>query len=44
MNMQHKVNHLLDKINKVGYDNLTEEEKEDLYFHSRHLGKDLEKD
>jgi len=44
MNMQQKVDRLLDKINKVGYDNLTEEEKEDLYFHSRHLGKDLEKD
>jgi len=44
MNMQQKVDRLLDRINKVGYDNLTEEEKEDLYFHSRHLGKDLEKD
>ena len=44
MNMQQKVDHLLDKINKVGYDSLTKEEKEDLYFHSRHLGKDIEKD
>ena len=44
MNMQQKVDRLLDKINKVGYDNLTEEEKEDLYFHSRHLGKNLKKD
>ena len=44
MNMQQKVDRLLDKINKVGYDSLTKEEKEDLYFHSRHLGKDIEKD
>ena len=44
MNMQKTVDHLLDKINKVGYDGLTEDEKDKLYIHSRHLGKDKEKD
>ena len=44
MNMQQTVDRLLDKINKVGYDGLTEDEKDELYIHSRHLGKDLEKD
>ncbi len=44
MNMQQTVDRLLDKINKVGYDGLTEEEKDELYIHSRHLGKDREKD
>jgi len=44
MNMQQTVDRLLDKINKVGYDGLTEDEKDELYTHSRHLGRDQEKD
>ena len=44
MNMQQTVDCLLDKINKVGYDGLTEDEKDELYTHSRHLGRDQEKD
>jgi hypothetical protein len=34
----------LDKISEVGYDGLTEDEKDELMIHSRHLGRDLEKD
>jgi len=44
MNMQQTVDRLLDKINKVGYDGLTEDEKDELYTHIRHLGRDQEKD
>jgi hypothetical protein len=44
MNMQQTVDRLLDKINKFGYDGLTEDEKDELFIHSRHLGKDREKD
>ncbi|MCF7804584.1 MAG: rhomboid family intramembrane serine protease [Candidatus Marinimicrobia bacterium] len=35
-----EIDRILDKINKVGYDNLTEEEKELLYQASKHLADD----
>ena len=44
MKMQHNIDRLLDKISEVGYDGLTEDEKDELMTHSRHLGRDLEKD
>ena len=44
MKLQQNVDRLLDKISEVGYDGLTEDEKDTLLIHSRHLGKDLEKD
>ncbi|MFQ6677364.1 MAG: rhomboid family intramembrane serine protease [Fidelibacterota bacterium] len=44
MKMQHKVDHLLDKINKVGFENLTEEEKDFLYRSSKDFSRGREKD
>jgi len=44
MNMQQTVDRLLDKINRVGYEGLTEDEKDELYIRSQHLGKGREKD
>jgi membrane associated rhomboid family serine protease len=44
LNRQQTVDFLLDKINQVGYDELTEDEKDELYINSRHLGKDIDKD
>ena len=44
MKMQNNIDRLLDKISEVGYDGLTEDEKDELMIHSRHLGRDLEKD
>ena len=44
MNMQQNVDRLLDKIREVGYDGLTDDEKDELFTRSRHLGKDLDKD
>ena len=44
MKMQQKVDHLLDKINKVGYENLTEEEKDLLYKASQDFSRGKEKD
>ena len=44
MNMQQNVDRLLDKISEVGYDGLTDDEKDELFTRSRHLGKDLDKD
>ena len=38
------IDKLLDKINDVGYDGLNEKEKKDLYNHSRHLGKNQNRD
>jgi hypothetical protein len=42
MNMQQNVDRLLDKIREVGYDGLTDDEKDELFTRSRHLGKDLD--
>ena len=42
--MQQNVDRLLDKIREVGYDGLTDDEKDELFTRSRHLGKDLDKD
>jgi len=44
MNMQQNVDRLLDKIREVGYDGLTDDEKDELFTRSRHLGKNLDKD
>ena len=44
LNMQQNVDRLLDKIREVGYDGLTDDEKDELFTRSRHLGKDLDKD
>ena len=41
---QKNINVLLDKINDSGYDSLTEEEKDELYFNSHRLGKNKQKD
>ena len=40
MHLREKVDVILDKINEVGYDNLTEEEKQDLKRASQMLGKE----
>lgn len=42
--IQYNVDRLLDKISEVGYDGLTEDEKDELMVHSRHLGREIEKD
>lgn len=44
MDMEKKVDRLLDKINRGGYDNLTEEEKDELYQASRYLSKGRDRD
>ncbi|MCH7611932.1 MAG: rhomboid family intramembrane serine protease [Candidatus Marinimicrobia bacterium] len=44
MKMQRKVDQLLDKINKVGYEKLTEEEKDLLYKASQDFSRGREKD
>jgi len=44
MKLQYKVDHLLDKINQVGFDNLTEDEKTFLYKSSKDFSRDKEKD
>ena len=42
--LQQEVDHILDKINKVGYDALSKEEKDTLYTSSRKLYQNREKD
>ena len=42
--MQQKVDQLLDKINETGYDNLTDDEKDLLYKASKDFSRNHEKD
>ena len=42
--LQQEVDHILDKINKVGYGALSKEEKDTLYTSSRKLYQNREKD
>ena len=42
--LQQEVDHILDKINKVGYEALSKEEKDTLYTSSRKLYQTREKD
>jgi membrane associated rhomboid family serine protease len=42
--LQQEIDHILDKINKVGYDALSKEEKDTLYTSSRKLYQNREKD
>lgn len=44
IDLQKRVDRLLDKINKGGYDNLSEKEKEDLYQASKYLSKRQDRD
>ena len=44
LNTKRHIDRLLDKINEVGYDGLDENEKKDLYYHSRNLGDSQDKD
>ena len=44
MEMQYKVNQLLDKINETGYESLTDEEKDSLYRASKDFSRNREKD
>ena len=44
LNAKRHIDRLLDKINEVGYDGLDENEKKDLYNHSRNLGDSQDKD
>ena len=44
LNTKRHIDRLLDKINEVGYDGLDENEKKDLYNHSRNLGDSQDKD
>lgn len=39
-----EIDRILDKINDVGYEGLTEEERDTLYRASRRMGKDRKKD
>ena len=42
--LQQEIDHILDKINKVGYNALSKEEKDTLYTSSRKLYQNREKD
>ena len=44
MEMQYKINQLLDKINETGYESLTDEEKDSLYRASKDFSINREKD
>ena len=44
LNTKRHIDRLLDKINEVGYDGLDENERRDLYNHSRNLGDSQDKD
>ena len=44
LNTKRHIDRLLDKINEVGYDGLDENEKKDLYNHSRNIGDSQDKD
>lgn len=44
LNIQTNVDQLLDKIREVGYEGLSDDEKDQLLTYSRHLGKNIEKD
>jgi hypothetical protein len=43
-NIQANVDQLLDKVSDVGFDSLTEDEKDKLFTYSKHLGKNIKKD
>ena len=43
-NIQANVDQLLDKVSDVGFDSLTEDEKDKLFIYSKHLGKNIKKD
>ena len=42
-NIQANVDQLLDKVSDLGFDALTEEEKDKLFMYSKHLGKNIDK-
>ena len=42
--LQKDVDHILDRINQVGYDELTDSEKSRLYVASRDISKEKKKD
>ena len=42
--LQKDVNHILDRINQVGYDGLTDSEKSRLYAASRDISREKKKD
>jgi len=43
-NIQANVDKLLDKVSEVGFDSLSEDEKDKLFTYSKHLGKNITKD
>ncbi|MDC0865469.1 rhomboid family intramembrane serine protease [bacterium] len=43
-NIQANVDKLLDKVSEVGFDSLSEDEKDKLFTYSKHLGKNIRKD
>jgi len=43
-NIQANVDQLLDKVSDLGFDALTEEEKDKLFMYSKHLGKNIDRD
>ena len=44
ISLQKKVDQLLDKVSKDGFDALSEDEKDQLYTYSKRLGRDVRKD
>ena len=43
-NIQANVDQLLDKVSDLGFEALSEEEKDKLFIYSKHLGKNIDKD
>jgi len=43
-NIQANVDKLLDKVSEVGFDSLSEDEKDKLFTYSKYLGKNITKD
>ena len=44
ISLQKKVDQLLDKVSKDGFDELSEDEKDQLYTYSKRIGRDVRKD
>ena len=44
ISLQKKVDQLLDKVSKDGFDALSEDEKDQLYTYSKRIGRDVRKD
>ena len=44
ISLQKKVDQLLDKVSKDGFDALSEDEKDQLYTYSKRIGRDARKD